>query len=66
MLEFQSPGHINWCMKNLACLAKLEYGCLMGESTEDDRYVILEGDLIDALRCFEISGNGISNYNDKN
>lgn len=32
VLELQNPAHINWCMKKIAAISKLEYGHLMGES----------------------------------
>ncbi|MFE1600459.1 glycosyltransferase family 61 protein [Methylobacterium sp. ID0610] len=40
VLEFQSPSYVSWCMRNLAVLAELDYGHLMGEATDGDRYRI--------------------------
>lgn len=31
ILEFQNPAHINWCMRNIATIAKLSYGHLLGD-----------------------------------
>ncbi|WP_167350811.1 glycosyltransferase family 61 protein [Methylobacterium variabile] len=38
LLELHSPNHIAWCMKNLATLTDVEYGFVMGQATDGDRY----------------------------
>ncbi len=36
ILELHNPAHINWCMKKIAAISRLNYGHLMGDRVGDD------------------------------